>query len=480
MEDSPSPQVGEKVLSIRKNSALDIFKEPTKPPSKKKRTKRVLTEETYLSKIADIIERDFFPDLEKLHAQNDFLDAMELNDVQRLRELYAKYSNSTPYVDRCEASPATFETPEHFTSLEEAGAANIQDSVRSQSSCSSRKSSSVGKFQSLDEFLSTHTSEDNQSFEDIIEYAKKQHRIKYPWLYSGENEAPENRCNFLELPSMQEQIDNAGDKNRDRRIQTWTFVNKNFAMYTPEGVALTKDEQIQMARNKMSINHCGTRLHTNPFDEKQNKEAVQGLAKTQAISSLSGKIGVDGKEITLNATPCVNGFTFVKPPSPAPGVDASPLMTWGQIEGTPFKLDGSDTPILPGPVDCGFKMPEPPKREKLALALADKVSERYRDRKNKALQAAKQHLKSPVLSSPLSVDRLNSMSPAARKLASKYSPYISRLGSDRALQASYSPRQSPKISTPTASGNTPSLRSQNTPDVTKLTDNLLNLNKKSR
>lgn len=31
-------------------------------------------------------------------------------------------------------------------------------------------------------------------------------------------------------------------------------------------------------------------------------------------------------------------------PSIAPGVDASPLMTWGDIEGTPMVLDASATP----------------------------------------------------------------------------------------------------------------------------------------
>lgn len=460
MDETPSPQVGQKALSIRK-TAHDIFKEPLKPPARKRRPKKVLTEETYLNRIADIVERDFFPDLEKLHAQNDFLDAMELNDIPKLREIYAKYSNSTPYIgDTCEASPATFETPEHVTSLAEAGAADPECSVRSQSSTCSRKSRFAEKCQSLNEFLASHTSEDNQSFEDIIEHTKKQHRIKYPWLYQGEQDAPENCSKFLELPSMQEQMENAKDKNRDRRIQMWSFVNKNFAMYTPDGVPLTKEEQIQMARNRMSINHASTRLQVNPFDEQASKETVQDLAKTAAISSLSGKIGVDGKEITLNSTPRVNGFSYVKTPSPAPGVDASPLMTWGQIEGTPFKLDGSDTPILPGPLQGGFKMPEPPKRERLALALADKVSERYRDRKRKALQAAKQQLKSPCHnSSPLSAGRFNSMSPAARKLAAQTSPYIHRsLNRDKALQASYSP--SPTRSLP------------NTPDASKLTDNL--------
>jgi protein DGCR14 len=74
------------------------------------------------------------------------------------------------------------------------------------------------------------------------------------------------------------------------------------------------------------------------------------------------------------------------------GVNESPLMTWGEIEGTPFRLDGGDTPIratLQGP---SFRIPEPPKREKLALALAEKAGERHRDRKMKAIEAARKQL----------------------------------------------------------------------------------------
>lgn len=71
------------------------------------------------------------------------------------------------------------------------------------------------------------------------------------------------------------------------------------------------------------------------------------------------------------------------------GVMDSPLMTWGEIEGTPFRLDGGDTPIRPtqGP---SFKMHAPPKREKIALALAEKAGERkHKERKQKALDAAR-------------------------------------------------------------------------------------------
>jgi hypothetical protein len=42
----------------------------------------------------------------------------------------------------------------------------------------------------------------------------------------------------------------------------------------------------------------------------------------------------------------VGGYGFVAPPSPAPGVgDDVPVMTWGDIEGTPLILDPHQTPL---------------------------------------------------------------------------------------------------------------------------------------
>lgn len=42
--------------------------------------------------IGKIIERDFFPDLEKWKTQKDYIDAVEHNDTKKLREIYEKYS----------------------------------------------------------------------------------------------------------------------------------------------------------------------------------------------------------------------------------------------------------------------------------------------------------------------------------------------------------------------------------------------------
>jgi protein DGCR14 len=52
--------------------------------------------------MGSIIQRDFFPDLERLKAQNEYLDAVEKNDILKLRELHAKYSSGVrPPTERC-------------------------------------------------------------------------------------------------------------------------------------------------------------------------------------------------------------------------------------------------------------------------------------------------------------------------------------------------------------------------------------------
>lgn len=48
-----------------------------------------------------IIQRDFFPDLAKLKAQNEYLDAIATNDVIKLRQIFNKYSKRRPALSKC-------------------------------------------------------------------------------------------------------------------------------------------------------------------------------------------------------------------------------------------------------------------------------------------------------------------------------------------------------------------------------------------
>lgn len=90
------------------------------------------------------------------------------------------------------------------------------------------------------------------------------------------------------------------------------------------------------------------------------------------------------------------------------------MMTWGEIEGTPFRLDASDMTLGDGGpvfkvrrmchqlrsnikviychssvlVSRYLQMPEVPYRDKLAQEMTDTIGKRYRERRQKAVQQA--------------------------------------------------------------------------------------------
>lgn len=317
------------------------------------------------------------------------------------------------------ATPATFDTPQINTP--EIDTESLLSSTRSRkrklpSSSASSVTSSKGPSEghSLDSFLANYTSEDNNSFQELIDTADKKLRQKFAVLYEAEKHTAAAIAHSLELPSIENQF-KAIDGSKT--VDMWKYTNKNYIMYVPDGVELTKAEQLEMASRKQEVNYANTRLKQSPFDDSQSKETIGELAKAQA-NVISGRIGVDGNTLDKpNRTPNMGGFGFVHTPSATPFIDgsASPLMTWGELEGTPFRLDGGDTPfrMAPGP---SFHIAETSRRENIALELAEKAGKRMRDQKSKALEAAKQNISSPYIRS--SLDRLAVMSPAAKKLAS--------------------------------------------------------------
>uniref|UniRef100_A0A1B0ESK8 Protein DGCR14 n=2 Tax=Lutzomyia longipalpis TaxID=7200 RepID=A0A1B0ESK8_LUTLO len=246
-------------------------------------------------------------------------------------------------------------------------------------------------------------------------------------------------------------------------------------MYVPDGVELSREEQIEMAQKKQEVVHGNTRLSENPFNDQQSREAITQMAKNQQ-HVLDGKVDVDGNILSKEATPQVRGFSFVRTPSPHPGVNESPLMTWGEIEGTPFRLDGGDTPLHLTNTPA-FRIAETPRREAIALELAERAGERLRGQKARAIEAARRNIASPYGRSAM--ERLASMSPAAKRLASSrfgLTPSPARKGTPTPRISHHKATPSPLIrkKTPRPSPKA-SQSSSKSPEEQILTDDLLNI-----
>jgi protein DGCR14 len=290
-----------------------------------------------------------------------------------LRELYSKYSfgKRTPRSTKSDTldTPSTFETPADLKAkatpvpsmasgspthlpMEELPAA-ADDAA----SIASKKKSNDPSDMSLNDYLNTYTSEDNQSFQDFMEEAQRKHRVKvkYHDFYSistdiiflnyffsirGYTTLRRNLHNFNLLPQWFPQLSNklkstrglwtlrrGGTKPRITSCMSLmvriTFLIENLLWslipYFP-GVPLSAAEEIEMAKKAAGVVFANTRFKKTPFKESSSSSSTQETPGTGKglFKQTEGKIGVDGKEIE-SSTPKVNGFSYVRTPSPNPG-----------------------------------------------------------------------------------------------------------------------------------------------------------------
>lgn len=443
--------------------------EKTGDQNNEKQDKKVLDDDEYVENLEKIIQRDFFPDITKLQAQMDYIDAEENGDLQRMREISIQFgssSKSTPRSNAPYVTPASFETPV-------GGPGSPSSSYGSKDVDTEKRGNNneEKELPCLDKFLAKNTSEDNALFEHIMDLAKQKEKVKHSWLYEAEAEFKERHEQNLALPP----IEKAALECVKAGLETWEYKAKNALMYYPEGV---KDDTL--FKKPREIVHKNTRFNGDPFSKTLNKSQIQQAAALNAQFK-QGKVGPDGKELIPHESPAVNGYGYVATPSPAPGVAESPLMTWGEIESTPFRLDGSDTPYTERNIGPSFKIPEPGRRERLGLKMANEAAAKNRAKKKEALRKVTENLASltPKGLSP-------ALSPALQRLVNRTSSKYT----DKALRASYTPSpvhrvgssKSPFVglSTPTGTPTPTKAKTPSSQDLTSLTDNLLQLPKRRK
>lgn len=170
-------------------------------------------------------------------------------------------------------SPATFETPANIHNTHNAQTTNEIPIITIDAD--KPKENRL----SLDQYLNSHTSEDNESFEELVIESDKKHKEKYAYLYKDEKSIEQEHQQLLALPSIEHQ---GKSPEKKLNVGTWGYKNRNYIMFNPDGVQMTKEEELDLNKKRQEIDHNNTRLIINPFNEVRSKETINDLAKIQA------------------------------------------------------------------------------------------------------------------------------------------------------------------------------------------------------
>ncbi|RPA78714.1 hypothetical protein BJ508DRAFT_211897 [Ascobolus immersus RN42] len=354
---------------------------PPPPPKRIKRPPKVLDEDTYTEALSEIIARDFFPGLHETKCQQDYLDALESRDsdwiAEASRNLIAaqtpNFRRGTSLTTRSTVSTPRLgsETPGSTTSGNPTPSKPI-----------------VNTSLSLDAFQATYTSEDNASFNSLLDAQNAKLRTSHPWLFSS-NKLPSKQQlaqHKLLSTNPSKALLEASKAEKDPRKalpETWKFNPHNSLMFPPSTTSPPPEEKTTKdasGRDQLlppkSILHSNTRLPVLPDPSPSVPaspslsaihDAISGNPRRSA-SSLAG-----GSE-----TPRVRGYSYIPSPSP------SDLST-----STPFRIAAT------------------PRREVLHQKMVDKVA------KTKRLNKA---ASTPSISTPGRPGRTPAMTPAGARL----------------------------------------------------------------
>ncbi|VDK42551.1 unnamed protein product [Taenia asiatica] len=334
------------------------------------------SEDEYLSHIGSIIQRDFFPDLAELKGEapaDEIVDGFE-----------------TP------PDPPTQNPQRDVTSVR------------------------------LDTYLANNTTEDNASFIEIIEESERKREAKLAKFFPSRSPASGSSLAIATSDAPLAIKDSSHPKTQitprpnieqstkqEPPPSVESITSHNTVHFIPDGAPLTAQELTEHFDRERRICPANSRFKR-PMVPVMDKRKLVGMGGQLK----AGRFGIDGKEVTgtegLLATPQAGGYKFMDTSaSPAlsafSGPGSTPLMTWGEVDSTPYRLDEETghTPLV-----SSFRLPSPSKREALAHQLADKAGRQRAKVRAEAMKLAK----SGLLLSPYAAKMM--LSPAAKRLLS--------------------------------------------------------------
>ena len=228
----------------------------------------------------------------------------------------------------------------------------------------------------LDAFLATHTSEDNASFGEIVGAENVRRREKAARLLQA-------AAGPALLTEGRERTDGFGTSGQAPDTLTgWKYTPVNALMYdgsNRDSLPLSTKEVSDLVEGPpKAIAARNTRFR--PVTRNGAASPSTSVDTDSMGGSVTGS-GLSGGH-AKGARGGGKGYNILSTPSFDPGVDASPIVTWGDIQATPMRIEAEDLP--PGGGAGQFRMHAPREREAQGHRLANKASASLRRRNQTA------------------------------------------------------------------------------------------------
>lgn len=446
--------------ALTKRSADSALMPPPSPPKRQKRPKNVLDEDVYADALSHIIARDFFPGLLETEAQQEYMQALDSNNNDWIREAGRRLTQvMTP-------GPSSRRRGTSFTPRKKSAGETPRDYVgetpRRTPAAGGGKADDFAPEKpevdvnlSLAAFQAKYTSEDNESFNQLLDKQNGRRQGKYAFFHRGNKIPSTMQVAQREQKLLQGRNDSGSSmalvrKNAEgeekrlvagggpsedlsaRTASVDSFPNhqgpRNSFMFGPDSIedtSLTRAQNRQNLSNAppKSVTYNATRFQAIPSATEKSVPPSPSMSAIDAAIAgrprpTESETGYSGAE-----TPRVNGYAFVDAehtPSeigvPVSDEEADRAEREAAMKLLPKAEEGAPNP---------FRIDERSEREALHHRLVERADEQRRREKGggnrmsqlRDLGVTPSHSRTPT--PKVGGVQKGSMTPAAQRLADR-------------------------------------------------------------